>query len=175
MQPPTPALPAASRGQNLTPGARGRAWGAPSAAPRALPSAPAGDAKPEVIVKVEPEEEAYIGCPRGPGDPGAAGEHCRAGTRLVSASGCAAAVGSHCTKGWSSWAGRELGVLPTSPSPNLAEIHRGDPGPVLLPAPGAPLLVPPRRSTELLSCLCGQPQLCLFYRRGLDTSPGAPP
>ncbi|KAI6075494.1 Zinc finger protein 436-like protein [Aix galericulata] len=80
---PTPALPAASRGQNPTPGACGRAQGAPSAAPGALPSAPAGDAKPEVIVKVEPEEEAYIGCPQGPGDPGAAGEHCMAGTGCV--------------------------------------------------------------------------------------------
>lgn len=69
-------------------GACGRARGAPSAAPGPLPSAPAGDAKPEVIVKVEPEEEAYIGCPQGPGDPGAAGEHSGARTRLVSTSGC---------------------------------------------------------------------------------------
>lgn len=170
---PTLALPAASRGQNPAPGACGRAQGVPSAAPRALPSAPAGDAKPEVIVKVEPEEEAYIGCPQGPGDPGGAGagEHCGAGTRLVSASGGCVWVRSCC---WESprqgleQLGRQRawGCCCPPSAPTWQKSTGRDPGPVLLPALGALLLVRPWRSTELLSVLSGQPQLSVCFTGG---------
>jgi len=58
---------------------------APVAAPR-FPSA--GDAKPEVIVKVEPEEESFTGCPRGLGDPGAPSHRGGTGEHRDGSGGC---------------------------------------------------------------------------------------
>lgn len=126
--------------------------------PPAPRSVPAGDTKPELIVKVEPEEESSMGCPHGLGDPGAPGHHVGTGGSAAGPGSLSSQKPSHRLREGSEHLWASLVAIP-SPAVPCHQLQNRPPGSKSLgsprpssssspgnpstAAPAAPVLVPP--------------------------------